>query len=106
MAKNSMKVTELNGQLYFGNEDGVVPFNASSVTDDVQDAVMHDYVKTKNMKGLATVSGNEAVATMSRPLNSLEDVRFKAVQALFTEAKRLAVPMLENGTFEALAGKK
>lgn len=102
-----MQVVTLNNKVYLASStDGNTAFGAFAVgngkTLGTKD--FKSYIQAKNVGELLDISFGNAVY-MSRPLTTIEQGSFTMVETAMDEARKTAIPFLENARLDQLLGE-
>ena len=106
MSKSTMILTQIQGNYYFGDADGVVT-NAkrTTLTRDIHDHTIKRYFRAKNMGELIQINTSANIPVISRNLNKQEQIRFDAIAATFALAQDIAPAVNENKVFNDMTAE-
>jgi ABC-type uncharacterized transport system ATPase subunit len=106
----SMKKVNVNGVQYLGtltDKDGTVTLSdAFAVNDGMNKDVFAQYLKAQNNGSLASIEfSGQGIAYSVSNLNDVEQMELDMAILAMKHAKKIAIPELENDSFDNILGK-
>ncbi len=106
---SSLKKITVNGTLYLGElkeKDGKYTLSNALMVGSMSEGTIAGYIKAKNSGNLETMKfGGGLLEPMVGDLNPNEQMEFDMADLAMGQAKKTALPALENDAFDSILGK-
>jgi len=106
---SALKKVTVNGTLYLGElkeKDGKYTLSSALMVHDMGTGTISTYLKAKNSGNLETMKfGGGLLEPMVADLNPNEQMELDMAELAMGQAKKTALPALENDAFDGILGK-